>query len=119
LSARHDAPIKPSKHPQTKQPTKIKTGCAHLARLDLSDNPLTAEAAPALAEALAAAPALTALNLNDTCLTDEGITLICGALAKPGAAPKLRELELALNEVTPEGAAAVAGALAGKTALVK
>ena len=57
-------------------------------RLDLSDNPMTAEVAPALAAALAAQPTLTALNLNDTSLTDEGIATVCKALA--GAAPKLQ-----------------------------
>jgi hypothetical protein len=57
-------------------------------RLDLSDNPMTEEVAPALAAALAQQPALTALNLNDTSLTDGGVAAVCKALA--GAAPKLQ-----------------------------
>jgi hypothetical protein len=56
-------------------------------RLDLSDNPLTEEVAPALAGVLAAQPGLRALNLNDTSLTDAGIVQVCRALAS--AAPKL------------------------------
>jgi len=85
-----------------------------LARLDLSDNPLTAACASALAACVAHhAGSLVALNLNDTSLTDAGIALVCGALAPDGAAPRLEELELALNEITPRGAVAVARALAG------
>eukprot|EP00955_Chlamydomonas_euryale_P026366 278381-Chlamydomonas_euryale.AAC.8 len=68
-----------------------------LTRLDVSDNPMTAEAAAALAACVAQQPNLTYLNLNDTALTDDGVTEVCRALA--AAAPKLQELELALNEV--------------------
>lgn len=59
-----------------------------LTRLDLSDNPMTEEVAPALASCIANQPSLTALNLNDTSLTDEGITVVCKALA--GGAPQLQ-----------------------------
>jgi Ran GTPase-activating protein (RanGAP) involved in mRNA processing and transport len=68
--------------------------------------------APALAACLAAHPQLVALNLNDTGLTDEGVGVVCKALA--GHAPQLRVLELALNEVTPTGARAVVAAIANK-----
>ncbi|WIA30005.1 hypothetical protein OEZ86_000102 [Tetradesmus obliquus] len=88
-----------------------------LVRLDLSDNPLTEEVAPALAACLAAQPQLQHLNLNDTSLTDEGVTTVCRALA--GSAPQLRSLELALNEITAEGVAAVVAALANKQQLSK
>lgn len=86
-------------------------------RLDISDNPLTEEVAPALASCLAAQPGLTHLNLNDTSLTDEGVTAVCNALA--GAAPQLEVLELALNEITAEGARAVAMAVANKQQLAR
>jgi large subunit ribosomal protein L31/Ran GTPase-activating protein 1 len=99
---------------------------ATLRRLDLSDNPLTAECAKDLAACVARhLPSLEALNLNDTGLTDEGVALVCEALAGTGGGGggggassssscspfPLEELELALNEITPEGAAAVARAL--------
>jgi Ran GTPase-activating protein (RanGAP) involved in mRNA processing and transport len=86
-------------------------------RLDLSDNPLTEEVAPALAACLAAQPRLAHLNLNDTSLTDEGVAVVCSALA--GAAPQLQSLELALNEITAEGAKAVVAAVANKQQLSK
>lgn len=89
----------------------------NLVRLDISDNPLTEEVAPALADCLAAQPNLTHLNLNDTSLTDEGVQEVCRALA--GAAPKLEVLELALNEITPIGAKAVVMAVAHKKHLQK
>ncbi|PNH05943.1 RAN GTPase-activating protein 1 [Tetrabaena socialis] len=81
-----------------------------LVRLDLSDNPLTAEVAPALAAALAAQPHLRTLNLNDTGLGPDGVAAVCGALLASygggGSAPaqRLEELGLALNEVDPTAA---------------
>jgi hypothetical protein len=50
-----------------------------LVRLDLSDNPMTAEAAPALAQALRGQPGLRSLNLNDTALGDEGVSAVAEA----------------------------------------
>ena len=47
-----------------------------LQQLDLSDNPMTEEVAPALAEALRRHSGLVRLNLNDTSLKDEGILAI-------------------------------------------
>lgn len=47
-----------------------------LQQLDLSDNPMTEEVAPALAEALRGHSGLVRLNLNDTSLKDEGILAI-------------------------------------------
>ena len=49
---------------------------SELQRLDLSDNPMTEEVAPALAEALRQQSGLVRLNLNDTSLQDEGISAI-------------------------------------------
>lgn len=88
-----------------------------LVRLDLSDNPMTAEVAEALAACIHQQPKLQALNLNDTSLTDEGVTTICASLR--GAAPKLQELELALNEITASGATAVVAAISNKQHLEK
>ena len=42
----------------------------------MSDNPMTEEVAPALAEALRKQDKLVRLNLNDTSLKDEGIQAI-------------------------------------------
>lgn len=88
-----------------------------LVRLDLHDNPITADFAPALAALLASQAHLKALVLNDTCLGDEGVAEVCGALGAGGGAPQLEELELALNEITPQGAVAVAAAVAAKSSL--
>jgi len=71
-------------------------------KLDLSDNPMTAEVADALAHTISAQPQLRTLILNDISLTDEGLSPILEALVD--GAPQLEELELALNEMTPEGA---------------
>ena len=51
-----------------------------LERLDLSDNPMTEEVAPALAEALRKQARLVRLNLNDTSLQDEGVQAIAEVL---------------------------------------
>ncbi len=58
-------------------------------RLDLHDNPITAEFAPHLAAVLRQQRRLRALVLNDTSLCDEGVAAVCGALAEAGAAPEL------------------------------
>lgn len=47
-----------------------------LERLDLSGNTMTAEAAPALAQALRGQSGLRSLNLNDVGLGDEGVAAI-------------------------------------------
>lgn len=59
---------------------QVQPAGASLRRLDLSDNPMTAEVAPALAETLLRHPDLAALNLNDTALTDEGVSAVVQAL---------------------------------------
>lgn len=56
-----------------------------LVRLDLTDNMLTEEAAPALAQALRDHPGLRALNLNDTGLGDEGVAVIAEVRNTPSA----------------------------------
>ena len=52
-----------------------------LHRLDLHDNPLTAEVAAPLARVVAAHPQLRVLDLNDTSLTDQGVAVLAQALA--------------------------------------
>eukprot|EP00798_Chlamydomonas_sp_ICE-L_P028435 gene28435-31577_t len=74
-----------------------------LLKLDISDNPITVDAAPALAQLINSQPKLRVLNLNDTSLTDRGVATICAGLT--GAAMDLEELGLALNEITPKGVA--------------
>ena len=49
-------------------------------RLDVSDNPMTGEAAPALAAMLARHAGLVALNLSDTALGDDGVSSVVQAL---------------------------------------
>lgn len=71
-------------------------------KLDLSDNPMTAEMADELAETVRQQPNIRTLILNDMSLTDEGVGCILAALQQ--SAPDLETLELALNEITPEGA---------------
>lgn len=88
-----------------------------LAKLDISDNPMTEAIAPALAATLPLHPNLLVLNLNDTGLTDTGITTVCAALQN--SAPQLEELHLALNEITPDGASAVATAVQNKARLAR
>ena len=58
-----------------------------LVKLDLSDNPMTAEVAPALAEMVRRHPELRVLNLNDTALGDEGVSAVAEALS--GSAARL------------------------------
>lgn len=49
-------------------------------RLDVSDNPMTEEAAPALGDMLRRHPGLQALNLSDTALGDVGVSAVVEAL---------------------------------------
>lgn len=51
-----------------------------LRRVDLSDNPMTGEAAPALAAMLRRHPRLKAVNLGDTSLGDDGVSAVLGGL---------------------------------------
>ena len=88
-----------------------------LLRLDLSDNPLTSEVADSLSSMLAQQPLLRSLNLNDTSLTDEGVSTVCQAVGR--SSPNLQELELALNEITVEGAVSVAACVSVKSELRK
>lgn len=76
----------------------MKFGADHsLARLDLSDNPLTSEVAESLAAAIKEQRGLKELILNDTSLGDDGIAVLAEAL--PSVASSLEVLQLALNEV--------------------
>lgn len=65
-------------------PVAAATGEA-LVKLDLSDNPMTAEVAPALAETVRRHPELRVLNLNDTALSDEGVAAVAEALSASAA----------------------------------
>ena len=56
-----------------------------LVRLDLSDNPMTAEVAPALAATIRRQSQLKVLNLNDTALSDEGASALAEALSNSSA----------------------------------
>ena len=63
---------------------KDDAGCcagSELKRLDLSDNPMTEEVAPKLAEMLRGQSGLIRLNLTDTSLQDEGISIIAEVLS--------------------------------------
>jgi len=97
----------------------LAAGTKMLVKLDVHDNPMTEEAAAALATAIMAQPHLLTLNLNDTCLCDKGVSQIAAALQHATAAEKLETLELALNEITPDGAEAVAMAIVAKGATLK
>lgn len=88
-----------------------------LVKLDISDNPLTADVIPALCQLVQHQPHLQALNLNDTGLTDDGVVQVCQVLAQ--GAPDLQDLGLALNEVGSAGARGVALVLASKAGLVR
>ena len=84
-----------------------------LKHLNLSDNNFGEEGAEALTEALSNAPCLETLILNDALLGDDGVKLICEALAK--GAPKLVSLNISGNEVGVEGAKGLAKLLARGT----
>lgn len=55
--------------------------------LDLSDNPLTEDAAEGLSNVIKHHACLKVLNLNDTCLGDAGASVVASSLAK--SAPNL------------------------------
>lgn len=95
----------------------LATGPKQLRTLNIHDNPMTEEAAEALAIAITSQPGLRILNLNDTCLTNDGVIRIASALIDNNE--QLEELELSLNEVNPQGAEAIAAAVASKPSLSK
>ena len=82
---------------------------SRLRSLDLHDNPLTHECARELALVIENHMDLVKLNLNDTCMEDDGIAVIAAGLTKGAAA--LESLELELNEITPRGASVLAPAI--------
>ncbi|KAK2079896.1 hypothetical protein QBZ16_002291 [Prototheca wickerhamii] len=93
---------------------------AELVALDVHDNPITEEAAPALVDLVSRAGGLRRLNLTDTGLgdaataenelEDEGLRIVAGAL---GALPLLERLDVSGNQATREGIFAVVQGLAG------
>lgn len=88
---------------------------SQLKSLDLHDNPMTSEVAPHLAGLIRRHADLQTLNLNDTCLGDDGTSIIAEALF--AAASNLERLEMELNEITPSGAQSLGKALSQKAQL--
>lgn len=81
-----------------------------LVRLNLSDNTFGEEGAEALAEALGEAPLLESVLLRDSGLGDDGVKVVCEALASN--APKLTVLDVSGNEMASGGAKGLAKLLA-------
>ena len=96
----------------------LTAGGSKLLILDIHDNPMTAEIAEELPHVFMKHLGLKRLNLNDTCLGDDGVGAVAVALGA-GGAPVLEELEMELNEITVAGAELLAVALAAKTTLKK
>ena len=71
-----------------------------LVRLDLSDNPMTAEVAPALGESIRRHPKLRVLNLNDTALSDEGVSAIAEALSDSPAEIEVRVVDTSTSRAS-------------------
>lgn len=86
------------RHLLTTSPTLLPQSLIHL---DLSDNPYTLQAASALATSLSSQSNLKHVNLSDTGLEAEGVSLVCAALEK--SAGSLEYLGLALNEIGTDG----------------
>jgi Ran GTPase-activating protein 1 len=89
-------------------------GGSALESIDISDNPME----PAIGKNLAALTlkhrGLKRLILNDLCLGDEGITMLCAPLAQADSCPELEHLELSLNEISRASSPTVAQALVAK-----
>lgn len=90
------------------------SGGSTLESIDLSDNPMEPAIGKNLADLTFKHKGLKRLLLNDLCLGDEGITLLCGPLAQPDSCPELEHLELSLNEISRDSSPAVATVLASK-----
>ena len=73
----------------------------------LSHNSLGAEGAAALAPALAANGSLTALDLTNNGLKDEGVSAVCEAILS-NKETKLASLNFVYNAIGPVGANSVA-----------
>jgi len=93
----------------------LTSGGSSLVSLDIHDNPMTADVAESFGAVLLRHAGLKRLNLNDTCLGDEGVKRLASALAE--GVPSLEELEVELNEISEGGATPLAQALAKKSAL--
>ena len=63
---------------------------------------MTAEVAPALAETLLRHPELVALNLNDTSLTDEGVSAIAQSLHASAGSLQVQSKPLQLRTTMPD-----------------
>ena len=84
----------------------------------LSWNSLGAEGAAALAPALTANGALTALDLSHNNLKDEGVSAVCEAI-QSNKETKLSTLNFGYNGIGPVGANAVAAMVAATGGLTK
>ena len=84
----------------------------------LSSNNLRAAGAAALAPALAANGALTALDLSSNKLKDEGVSAVCQAIQR-NKETKLASLNFGDNGIGPVGANAVAAMVAVTGSLTK
>jgi Ran GTPase-activating protein (RanGAP) involved in mRNA processing and transport len=93
----------------------LESAGSQLKSLDLHDNPMTEEVAPHLGALIRRHADLETLNLNDTCLGDDGTVIIAEALFS--AAPNLERLEMELNEITASGARPLGEALSRKARL--
>ena len=91
--------------------------CSRLLR-SLSRNRLDAEGAAALAPALAANGALTALDLSFNALKDEGVNAVCKAIQN-NKETKLAKLNFQYTGIGPVGTNAVAAMVAVTGALTK
>ena len=98
-------------------------------QLDLSNNQLcglneyghgtyTAEGITAIADALRVNGGLTALNLSDNRLKDEGVSAVCKAI-QSNKETKLASLNFEYNGIGPIGANAVAAMVAVTGALTQ
>ena len=75
-------------------------------KIDLEDAYVTTPMVKTLSEALAqTAPKLSSLNMKDTKLTDEGVSLLLNALEHR---PSLKSIDFSHNEITAEGAKKIA-----------
>ena len=90
------------------------SGGSALESINLSDNPMEAAIGKSIADLVLKHKGLKRLLLNDLCMGDEGITLLCGPLAQPESCPQLEHLELSWNEISPASSPVVATALASK-----
>eukprot|EP00892_Ulva_mutabilis_P012690 jgi/Ulvmu1/9794/UM056_0034.1 len=89
-------------------------GGTSLTSFDISDNPMDADIAPHIASLASKHCGLQRLILSDLGLGDEGVEVVCQALAGANVCPSLEKIELALNEITRESTPSVAAMLVAR-----